>query len=138
VASAREQIRSLVLSGHTYDQPAATVRELQLEAAREAFTAHRERIPLLRTRADETGIREITGPDDLVPLLFSHTSYKSYPLSMLEKGRFEQLTRWLQTLTAVDLSGADTAPFDLSTARNTMFPGASKVGGVSLSSRPSM
>jgi len=107
VASAREQIRSLVLSGHTYDQPAATVRELQLEAAREAFTAHRERIPLLRTRADETGIREITGPDDLVPLLFSHTSYKSYPLSFLTGGRWDRLLRWYSTVSVVEPGDVD-------------------------------
>ncbi|UXX91458.1 hypothetical protein N7U49_02110 [Streptomyces sp. AD2-2] len=79
MSSAREQIRAMARSGDTFDQPARRLRELQLEAAREAFAAHRERIPLLRTRADECGIREIERPDDLVPLLFSHTSYKSYP-----------------------------------------------------------
>ncbi|MFF7984236.1 hypothetical protein ACFZDK_34845 [Streptomyces sp. NPDC007901] len=100
--SAREQIRALVRSGDTFRQPAEEVRELQLEAAREAFTAHRERIPLLRTRAEETGVREITALADLVPLLFSHTSYKSYPVSLIESGRWDRLLRWYSTVSVVE------------------------------------
>ncbi|MFD3617339.1 hypothetical protein ACFWWT_19270 [Streptomyces sp. NPDC058676] len=104
---AREQIRSLVLSGDTFDQPAADVRELQLEAAREAFAAHRERVPLLRTRAEETGVHEITVLDDLVPLLFSHTSYKSYPVSLITAGRWDRLLRWYTTVSAVEPGDVD-------------------------------
>jgi hypothetical protein len=107
VASARDQIRSLVHSGDTFDQPAADVRQLQLEAAREAFAAHREQIPLLRTRAQETGVHEITSPDDLVPLLFSHTSYKSYPLSLITAGRWDRLLRWYTTVSVVEPGDVD-------------------------------
>jgi hypothetical protein len=107
VSGARAQIRSLVLSGDTFDQPAEELRELQLEAAREAFAAHRERIPLLRTRAEETGVREITGPDDLVPLLFSHTSYKSYPVSLITAGRWDRLLRWYTTVSTVEPADVD-------------------------------
>lgn len=107
MASAREQIRSLALSGDTFEQPAATLRELQLEAAREAFAAHRERIPLLRTRADETGVREVTTLADLVPLLFSHTSYKSYPVSLITAGRWDRLLRWYTTVSALEPADVD-------------------------------
>ncbi|MFI6251772.1 hypothetical protein [Streptomyces sp. NPDC051016] len=105
--SAREQIRALVRSGDTFRQPAQEMRELQLEAAREAFTAHRERIPLLRTRAEETGVREITALPDLVPLLFSHTSYKSYPVSLIENGRWDRLLRWYSTVSVVEPDDVD-------------------------------
>ncbi|MET9086824.1 hypothetical protein ABZX77_33925 [Streptomyces sp. NPDC004237] len=105
--SAREQIRALVRSGDTFRQPAQEVRELQLEAAREAFTAHRERIPLLRTRAEETGVHEITALPDLVPLLFSHTSYKSYPVSLIENGRWDRLLRWYSTVSVVEPDDVD-------------------------------
>lgn len=105
--SAREQIRALVRSGDTFRQPAQEMRELQLEAAREAFTAHRERIPLLRTRAEETGVREITALPDLVPLLFSHTSYKSYPVSLIENGRWDRLLRWYSTVSVVEPDDID-------------------------------
>jgi hypothetical protein len=102
VTSAREQIRALAGSGGTFHRPAEEVRELQLEAAREAFAAHRERIPLLRTRAEETGVHEILGFEDLVPLLFSHTSYKSYPVSLITAGRWDRLLRWYSTVSVVD------------------------------------
>lgn len=105
--SAREQIRSLVLSGDTFDQPAEDLRELQLEAARETFAAHRERVPLLRTRAEETGVREVTALEDLVPLLFSHTSYKSYPVSLITAGRWDRLLRWYTTVSAVEPGDVD-------------------------------
>ena len=107
MASAREQIRSLVRSGDTFDQPAEDMAELQLEAAREAFADHRERIPLLRTRAEETGVREVTGLDDLVPLLFSHTSYKSYPVSLITAGRWDRLLRWYSTVSVVEPDEVD-------------------------------
>ncbi|MFK0160126.1 hypothetical protein ACIQVL_47535 [Streptomyces sp. NPDC090499] len=109
MASAREQIRSLILSGDTFEQPAQDIRELQLEAAREAFAAHRERIPLLRTRAEETGVREVTALDDLVPLLFSHTSYKSYPVSLITAGRWDRLLRWYTTVSALEPADVDVA-----------------------------
>ncbi|MET7452986.1 hypothetical protein ABZT03_14015 [Streptomyces sp. NPDC005574] len=107
MTSAREQLRSLVRSGDAFERPAAETRETRLEAAREAFAAHRERVPLLRTRAEETGVREITGLDDLVPLLFSHTSYKSYPLSLITGGRWDRLLRWYTTVSAVEPGDVD-------------------------------
>lgn len=107
MGSAREQIRALVAGGDPFDQPAGEIQELQLEAAREAFAEHRVRIPLLRTRAEETGVREITGPHDLVPLLFSHTSYKSYPVSLISGGHWDRLLRWYTTVSVVEPDEVD-------------------------------
>ncbi|MEU0070005.1 hypothetical protein ABZ027_10755 [Streptomyces sp. NPDC006332] len=107
MASAREQLRALVASDDPFGQPGEDTRELQLEAAREAFAAHRERVPLLRTRAEETGVREINGFEELVPLLFSHTSYKSYPLSLITGGRWDRLLRWYTTVSAVEPGDVD-------------------------------
>ncbi|WP_405622849.1 hypothetical protein [Streptomyces sp. NBC_00076] len=107
MATAREQLRALVASDDPFGQPGQDTRELQLEAAREAFAAHRERVPLLRTRAEETDVREITGFEDLVPLLFSHTSYKSYPLSLITGGRWDRLLRWYATVSAVEPKDVD-------------------------------
>ncbi|CAM5711777.1 hypothetical protein SALBM311S_00891 [Streptomyces alboniger] len=107
MATAREQLRALVAADDPFGQPGQDTRELQLEAAREAFAAHRERVPLLRTRAEETDVREITGFEDLVPLLFSHTSYKSYPLSLITGGRWDRLLRWYATVSAVEPEDVD-------------------------------
>ncbi|MFE9649262.1 hypothetical protein ACFYO0_35110 [Streptomyces sp. NPDC006365] len=107
MTSAREQVRALAGSGDTFDQPAQELRQLQLEAAREAFAAHCERIPLLRSRAEETGVHELTGFEDLVPLLFSHTSYKSYPVSLITAGRWDRLLRWYSTVSVVEPGDVD-------------------------------
>jgi hypothetical protein len=45
--------------------------------------------------------------DDIAPLLFQHTVYKSYPVSLVTKRRFDLLTRWLDGLTSHDLSQVD-------------------------------
>lgn len=87
--------------------------EAQLAAARKRFAALVGPIAPLGRLADENGITEIRGWEDVVPLLFPHTVYKSYPLSFIEQGRFDRMTRWLSTLTtddlsAVELDGVDT------------------------------
>src|SRR3546814_14040516 len=45
-------------------------------------------------------------------LFLPHTAYKSYPLSFLERNRFDALTRWLDGLTAIDLGGVDVSRID--------------------------
>jgi hypothetical protein len=85
---------------------------LQLAALQRRFTQLRDRIPVLPTMSDEQNVHELADLNDVVPLLFRHTMYKSYPSSLLINGQFDQLTRWLDRLTAVDLSGVDTAGCD--------------------------
>ncbi|WP_250286814.1 MULTISPECIES: hypothetical protein [unclassified Frankia] len=82
--------------------------ELQLAALKLRFAALRDRIPILRTLAEEQGIDEIRSLDDAAPLLFPHTVYKSYPARLLVDNRFDRLTTWLSRLVTVDLSGLDT------------------------------
>lgn len=80
---------------------------LQLRAAQRRFTALRNTLPVLQRLADEQGIDGIDSLDALAPLLFPHTVYKSYALSVLERGQFQRLTQWLQGLTTFDLGGID-------------------------------
>lgn len=86
--------------------------EMQLTALRERFAQLRGDIGALGRLAEEQGISEITCLEDAVPLLFPHTVYKSYPLSFLENARFDRLTRWLDGLTTLDLSGLDMGDVD--------------------------
>jgi acyl-CoA synthetase (AMP-forming)/AMP-acid ligase II len=81
--------------------------ELQLAAIRMRFEELRDRIPALRATADRQGIDSIETLDSAVPLLFPHTTYKSYPAALLERNRFDALTRWLDRLTTRDLSDLD-------------------------------
>lgn len=93
--------------GRGFHMRRAEREELQLAALRERFAALRGPIGALGRLADEQGIAEIGRLEDAAPLLFPHTVYKSYPLSFLENGRFDRLTRWLDGLTAIDLSNID-------------------------------
>lgn len=86
--------------------------EAQLEAARQRFGALAPRIAPLGRMADDNGITEIRSWQDIAPLLFPHTVYKSYPLSFIEQGRFDRMTKWLGSLTTTDLSRVDVAGVD--------------------------
>lgn len=106
--SAREQLLRLIATPDiAYDQPVAELRSLQLQAAQELFDERRTQIPLVRKLADDAGVREIRSFADLVPLLFAHTVYKSYPPSFVEKGRWDRMLEWLGTLSVADVSNVD-------------------------------
>jgi hypothetical protein len=89
--------------------PDHTLQEIHTRALGGHFAAMVERVPVLAKLADEQGIRRIDAIAQAGPLLLAHSVYKSYPLSVLENGRFDQLTRWLNKLTAHDLSSLDAA-----------------------------
>jgi len=90
-------------SATMFDIPADELLQLQLLAAQDLFAERRTQIPVLDQRATDTGVSEIREKADLVPLLFSHTTYKSYPESLVAKGRWQLLTKWYETLSAVPI-----------------------------------
>jgi len=92
---------------YAFSRSSAEIVPLQLRAAQELFQERREQIPLLRKRADDAGIAKISSLEDLVPLLFTHTVYKSYPPSFVENGRWDRMLQWLQTLSVADVSNVD-------------------------------
>ncbi len=81
--------------------------EVHLAGLRKRFAELRPTLPALAKLAADQGVDRIDSIDDAAPLLFPHTVYKSYPLSFLERGQFDRLTKWLQGLTTVDLSPVD-------------------------------
>ncbi|KHK90040.1 hypothetical protein LK12_17865 [Novosphingobium malaysiense] len=87
--------------------PSDDVEALQLHAVRKRFAELRDRLPPLAKLAAEHGIDEIADLNQAAALLFKHSVYKSYPLSLIEKGRFDRLTHWLGNLTTADLSGVE-------------------------------
>jgi len=80
---------------------------LQLEALKLRFGQLRDEIGTLKTLADRQGIDQLDRIEDVFPLLFTHTMYKSYPSKLLLEKRFDLLTDWLGRLTSADLSGVD-------------------------------
>jgi hypothetical protein len=92
--------------------PPDELAELQLGGLQLRFEQLRDQIPTLQAMAAEQGIDRIERHEDVVPLLFQHSVYKSYPISLLENNRFDALTKWLDRLTTHDLSGIDASGCD--------------------------
>jgi hypothetical protein len=105
----RALLDRIVDPDRAYDMPASELLPLQMQAAQELFEARVQQIPLLRKRAEDAGIRAVTTPEQLLPLLFAHTAYKSYPASFVEQRRWDRLLQWLQTLSTADLGNVDVA-----------------------------
>lgn len=87
----------------------ANLAELQLAALRERFAQRREQIRVLDKRATDAGIRQVETLADMVPLLFAHQVYKSYPEQFLNQGRWDLMNAWLQTLATRPLGRIDMA-----------------------------
>ena len=84
------------------------VQQIQLAGVQKRFSYFYSRIGALKKLADEQNISEINSLNDLAPILFQHTVYKSYPLAFIEKKKFDKLTIWLDKLTTHDLSEIET------------------------------
>jgi hypothetical protein len=81
--------------------------EIQLAGLQLRFRELLGRIPLLQRVAEDQKLTDIRRTEDGALLLLPHTLYKSYPLSAIEGARFDVMTRWLGTLTSIDISGVD-------------------------------
>ena len=96
--------------GYSHDAahraPREEIDELQRAGLRQRFRDLRDDLPVLKSAADEQGIAAMDRIEDGARMLFPHTVYKSYPVSLLEKNRFDQMTKWLNRLTTNDLSKA--------------------------------
>ncbi|ACA96016.1 MULTISPECIES: hypothetical protein [Burkholderia] len=83
------------------------LRDLQLAAMKERFAERSTQIRLLRRRADDMGVETINRHADMIPLLFAHQIYKSYPEQFIDNGRWKHLATWLQTLSSNPVSDID-------------------------------
>jgi hypothetical protein len=95
-----------------YSIPSPDVQAFQLRALRNRFHQQTNRVNILRRLAAEQRIHDIGAIEDGAPLLLRHSDYKSYPISLIEKGRFDRMTEWLSELTSYDLSGIDASKID--------------------------
>jgi hypothetical protein len=84
------------------------LEELQRQAMASRFKQHVQSIEMVRKLADRLGITAVNEFNDIVPLMFSHTAFKSYPAALIDNKRFDLMTKWLEKLTSHDLSQVDT------------------------------
>lgn len=83
-----------------------------IEALDAIFQERLHQVPVLAQRAGAQGVSAIRALEDMVPLLFPHTTYKSYPDALISKGQWAQMSRWLDSLSTqrmadVDVSGVE-------------------------------
>ena len=106
-----EYTRSLmdyIGKGGGYDVAYGEIRDAQVAAINERFQQKKDAIKVVGFRAREAGLSEIRSLDDAVALLLPHTAYKSYPESFLTGGKWDRLTKWLSTVSALPTDGVDT------------------------------
>lgn len=109
MSSAIETLTRLADADDRFDYSAAELRETQVAAVEERFQERKERIKLLGHRAREAGVSTIRGREDMVPLLFPHTAYKSYPESFLTEEKWDRLGKWLGTISPYPISPIETS-----------------------------
>jgi len=108
VTSATERLLGLVGADDCFDIAAADLLPVQLQAANERLQSQIGSIGLLANRAASAEVKEINEPADLVPLLFAHTTYKTYGESWLSERRWDRMGRWLATVSTRSVDGLDT------------------------------
>ena len=109
MAVATEKLLGMVRDKDRFAHSAADLRETQLAAMDERFRERRGTIKLLAKRAEEAGIEAITSLDEMAPLLFPHTAYKSYPESFLIEQKWDRLIKWLGTISPYEIVPIETA-----------------------------
>src|SRR5688500_3891702 len=77
-----------------HSMPRKELDDLLLEAMARRFAEHRESIDAVGRAAERAGVDGVRHVDDVVPLLFAHAAYKSYPAALLDRKRYDLLTRW--------------------------------------------
>jgi hypothetical protein len=110
LGSATGKLTGLIGDATRYDIAHADLLAIQIEAADEIFQDRLGRIRLLQNRAGTGGVTAIRHIEDIVPVLFAHTTYKSYPETWLTERRWDRLGKWLDTVSAdrvedIDLDG---------------------------------
>jgi hypothetical protein len=105
--SALQRLMGASTQDNPFDFSPKELHDLRLKAAQEVFSLRRSQIQVLDRRAADTGVNEIRTMEDIVPLLFSHTTYKSYPISYIKKGQWDRLLKWFGTLSAVPVGNVN-------------------------------
>ena len=112
MGAAVERLTSLVDSPQRFEIPYAEIRQAQIEAMSERFQERKDRIRLLGHRAREANVTEVRSREDMVPLLFPHTAYKSYPESCLTEKKWDRLGKWLGTVSSHTITPVQTSDID--------------------------
>jgi hypothetical protein len=113
MSSALDQLIAYLDAEDPYDYRLPDLHALQIEAADARLREVRQQMAVLERRAADTGVGEVRRLDDIIPLLFSDATYKSYPESFLAQGKWNALAAWLDALSTssgaadIDMTGVE-------------------------------
>lgn len=109
MGAAVERLTKLVDAPDRFSHSHTELHDAQVAAMNELFQARKNRIKLLANRAKEANVSEVRSLADIVPLLFPHTAYKSYPESFLSEQKWDRLNKWLGTISPHPIAPIETA-----------------------------
>jgi hypothetical protein len=112
MSDAVAKLKRVIDDPRRYEIPHGEVAALQIEAADELFQSRKSAIRFLGHRAEESGVTRVRSPEDLVGLLFAHSTYKSYPEAWLSEQRWKQLGKWVDTMSTHRVKGIDLADIE--------------------------
>ncbi len=107
MTSAVETLMAKVRDADRFDYSANELHATQIDALNERFQDRKDSIKLLAMRAQEAEKEAITSLADMVPLLFPHTAYKSYPESYLIDEKWDRMIKWLGTVSPYAIQSID-------------------------------
>jgi hypothetical protein len=100
MSDAADRLLATVELDDPFAAPSADFTHEQLAALDERLASDRESVVALRRVADKAGVEKIAEIGDVIPLLFSHTSYKNYPTALVEQGKWDMLAKWVDMFSA--------------------------------------
>jgi hypothetical protein len=109
MTTATQRLTDLVGADDCFDIAPADLLPEQLQAADERLQSQIGDIGLLANRAQSAAVTAIKEPADLVPVLFAHTTYKTYAQGWLTDQRWDRMGKWLATVSTRPVDGLDTA-----------------------------
>ena len=109
MGAATDKLTSQVQASDRFAHSHSELRATQIAALDERFQERRTRIKLLGHRAAEAGIGTVRSLDAVVPLLFPHTAYKSYPEKWLMDQQWARMNKWLATVSPYPIQPIETA-----------------------------
>jgi hypothetical protein len=104
MGTAVDRLTDYVKAKDCHTTPWADIASVQIAAADEQLQAKIGEIKLLKNRAETGGIKQIRSMEDMVPLLFAHTAYKSYPESWFTQGKWDKMNQWLDTVSSTRIN----------------------------------
>lgn len=90
-----------------WDFDARHLEPVWIAAINERLIECRGSVKVLDRILDTTGIDTIESLSEVVPLLFPHSVYKSYPSTFIRKGAWDRMSSWVGTLAKYPLEGID-------------------------------